>query len=63
MVGGQQRPAASNRAGVIPWLFASSFGKPQTLFSLSPAGPHNRNRVGRVFSFFSCFHGGDPYTN
>jgi preprotein translocase subunit SecY len=63
MVGGQQTtmPLKLNMGGVIPVIFASSvLSMPQSLFSaLPPKNP--TNWYGKVFSFFTIFHAGDPY--
>src|SRR5436189_2244231 len=63
LVGGQQTtmPLKLNTGGVIPVIFASSvLSMPQSLFSAFP--PKNPvNWYGKVFSFFTLFHAGDPY--
>ena len=63
MVGGQQTtmPLKLNMGGVIPVIFASSvLSMPQSLFSaLPPKNP--TNWYGKIFSFFTIFHAGDPY--
>jgi preprotein translocase subunit SecY len=65
MVGGQQTtmPLKVNMGGVIPVIFASSvLALPQTVFSAFPPDVNNPNSVwSKIYSFFSVFHGGDPY--
>src|ERR1044072_7466176 len=63
LVGGQQTtmPLKLNMGGVIPVIFASSvLSMPQSLFSALPKRSP-QNWYGKVFSFFTLFHAGDPY--
>ena len=56
-------PLKINMGGVIPVIFASSvLALPQTLFAAFPPDPNEPNSLwARVYTFFTQFHGGDPY--
>ena len=58
-------PLKFNMGGVIPIIFASSvLAMPQTLFTALPADPNNPDSIwSKVVTFFSQFHGNDPYYN
>lgn len=65
VVGGQQTtlPLKINMGGVIPVIFASSvLAMPQTLFSAFPPDQNAPDSTwAKVFSWFTQFHGGDPF--
>jgi preprotein translocase subunit SecY len=64
LVGGQQThmPIKLNMGGVIPVIFASSvLAIPQTILQFISYDPNVPDWRFRVHSFFTGFHGGDPY--
>ncbi|PYS78579.1 MAG: preprotein translocase subunit SecY [Acidobacteria bacterium] len=64
LVGGQQThmPIKLNMGGVIPVIFASSvLAIPQTVLQFIAYDPTVQDWRFRVHSFFTDFHGGDPY--
>jgi preprotein translocase subunit SecY len=64
LVGGQQThmPIKLNMGGVIPVIFASSvLAIPQTVLQFITFDPNVPDWRFRVHSFFTGFHGGDPY--
>src|SRR5207253_1741418 len=64
LVGGQQThmPIKLNMGGVIPVIFASSvLAIPQTVLQFVAYDPNVQDWRFRVHSFFTGFHGGDPY--
>ncbi|MDQ3919633.1 MAG: preprotein translocase subunit SecY [Acidobacteriota bacterium] len=64
LVGGQQThmPIKLNMGGVIPVIFASSvLAIPQTVLQFVSFDPNVQDWRFRVHSFFTGFHGGDPY--
>ncbi|MDQ6785632.1 MAG: preprotein translocase subunit SecY [Acidobacteriota bacterium] len=56
-------PLKINMGGVIPVIFASSIlAMPQTLFSAFPPDRNTPDSAwGKIYAFFTQFHGGDPY--
>ncbi|MGI8668615.1 MAG: preprotein translocase subunit SecY [Aridibacter sp.] len=58
-------PLKFNMGGVIPIIFASSvLAMPQTLFTALPGDPNNPDSIwSKIVTFFSQFHGSDPYYN
>ncbi len=56
-------PLKLNMGGVIPVIFASSvLAMPPTVLTALPQDPNNPTSVlAQIHTFFSQFHGGDPY--